>query len=186
MQWVHGGDRQLVLDDVGGHRDESDENVLLGEKWWCRQENGGEICEASLDPGSGEVFGEICPCVKVIFCVMVEEAWRSAKYGPGKLALTDVGDHGLENDLEVDDGVEKHGQLQVHSVLGGEHQVVNEFEEVEKDVLWMSGHGENGVLNVAWCPNGICRNGWMFFCGYEMGISLIWCENDGWCRRLVE
>ena len=132
------------------------------------------------------MFGEICPFVKEIFCVMTDESWRSARYGHGKLALVDVGGHGLENDLEVDDGEEKHGQFQVHSVLGGEHQVVHEFEEVEKDVLWMSGHGENGVLNVAWCPNGICRNGWMFFCGYEMGISLIWCENDGCCRRLVE
>ena len=26
----------------------------------------------------------------------------------------------------------------------------------------------------------------MFFCGYGIGISLIWCESDGWCLRLVE
>ena len=122
----------------------------------------------------------------VIFCMKAGESSKSAKYGHGKFALMDVGDRGLENDLEVGDGEEKHGQLQVHGVLGEEHHVVHGFEEVEKDVLWMSGHGENDVWSVAWCPSGICRNGWMFFCGYEMGISLIWCESDGWCLRLVE
>ena len=164
-----------VLDEVGGHRDESGENVLLGEKWWCLQGNGGEICEASLDPDSGEEFCEICPFVRVIFCRKADESWMSARYGHGKLAPTDAGDHGLENGLEVGDGEEKHGELQGNGVLGEEHQVVHGFEEVENDV-W----------NEAWCPSGICRNGWMFFCGYEMGISLIWCESDGWCLHLVE
>ena len=139
-----------------------------------------------MDPDSGEEFCEICPFVRVIFCRKADGSWMSARYGRGKLALTDAGDHGLENGLEVVDGEGKHGELQGHGVLGEEHQVVHGFEEVEEDVLWTSGHGENDVWNVAWCPSGICRNEWRFFCGYEMWISLIWCESDGWCLRLVE
>ena len=132
------------------------------------------------------MFGEICPFGKVIFCVMADDSGRSARYGHGELALSDAGDHEQENDLQVDDGEERHGQHEVHGVRGEEHQVVHGFEKVEKDVLWRSGQGENGALNVAWCPNWICRNGWMFFCGYGMRIFLIWCESDGCCRRLVE
>ena len=139
-----------------------------------------------MDPDSGEEFGEISPLVRVIFCKKADGSWMSARYGHGKSVLTDAGDHGLENGLEVGDGEENHGALQGHGVLGEELQVVHGYEEVEKGVLWTSGRGENDVWSVAWFPGEICRNGWRFFCGYEMRISLIWCESDGWCHRVVE
>ena len=58
--------QEHVPDEVGDRRDENGENVQLGEER-CLQENGDGICEASLDPDSGEEFGEICPFVRVIF-----------------------------------------------------------------------------------------------------------------------
>ena len=112
-----------------------------------------------MDPDSGEEFGEISPLVRVIFCKKADGSWMSARYGHGKSVLTDAGDHGLENGLEVGDGEENHGALQGHGVLGEELQVVHGYEEVEKGVLWTSGHGENDVWSVAWCPGEICRNG---------------------------
>ena len=98
-------------------------------------------------------------------------------------------DLGLENDLGADGCVESHDQHDVRGVHGEEHLFVHGFEKVQKAVLcqlWMSGHCGSGVWNVTWCPNWICRYGWMFFCGYVMRISLMWCESDGCCRRLVE
>ena len=83
----------------------------------------------------------------------------SARYGHEKLVLTDAGDHGLVNDLELDDGGENHGALHGPGVLGEELLVVHGYVEVEKSVLWTSGHGENDVWSVAWCPGEICRNG---------------------------
>ena len=62
-----GGGVEHVPDEVGARRDEKGENVQLGEER-CLQENGAEICEASLDPDNGEEFGEICPFGRVIFC----------------------------------------------------------------------------------------------------------------------
>ena len=62
----------------------------------------------------------------------------SARHGHGKLVLTDAGDHGLENGLEVDDGEENHGALQGPGVLGEELLVVHGYVKVEKNVLWTS------------------------------------------------
>ena len=120
-----------VLDEVGGHHDESGENVQLGEER-CLRENGDEICEATLDPDNGEEFGEICPFVRVIFGKKMDGSWMSARYGHEKLVLTDAGDHGLKNDLELDDGVENHGALPGRGVLGEELLVVHECVEVEE------------------------------------------------------
>ena len=83
----------------------------------------------------------------------------SARYGHEKLGLTDAGDHGLKNDLELDDGVENHGALHGPDVLGEELLVVHGCVEVEKSVLWTSGRDENDVGSVAWCPCEISRNG---------------------------
>ena len=177
--------QEHVPDEVGDRRDENGENVQLGEER-CLRENGDEICEASLDPDNGEEFGEICPFVRVIFCKKADGSWMSARYGHGKLVLTDAGDHGLENGLGLDDGEENHGALQGPGVLGEELQGVHGYVEVGKSVLWTSGHDENDVGSVAWCPCEICRNGWRFFCEYERRISWIWCENDSWCDHVVE
>ena len=121
------GCQEHVLDEVGGHHDESSENVQLGEKW-CLQENGDEICEACLDPDNVEEFGEICPFLKVIFCKRMDGSWMSARYGHGKLVLNEAGGPGLESGLEVNDGEENHGVRQGHGVLGGEQQVEHGYE----------------------------------------------------------
>ena len=104
------GCQEHVLDEVGDRRGENGEDVQLGEER-CLLENGDEICEASLDPDNEEEFGEICPFVRAIFGKKMDGSWMSARYGHEKLVLTDAGDHGLKNDLELDDGVENHGAL---------------------------------------------------------------------------
>ena len=152
------GCQEHVPDEVGDRRDENGENVQLGEER-CLRENGDEICEASLGPDNGEEFGGICPFVRVIFGEKMDGSWMSARYGHGKLVLTDAGDHGLKNDLELDDGVENHGALHGPGVLGEELLVVHGCVEVEKSVLWTSGRDENDVGSVAWCPCEISRNG---------------------------
>ena len=152
------GCQEHVLDEVGDRRDESGENGQLGEER-CLRENGDEICEASLDPDNGEEFGEICPFVRVIFCRAMDESWMSARYDHEKLVLTEAGDHGLENGLELDDGVENPGVLHGPDARGEDHLVVHGYVEVEKSVLWTSGRDENDVGSVAWCPCEISRNG---------------------------
>ena len=88
------GCQEHVLDEVGDRRDESGENVQLGEER-CLRENVDEICEASLDPDNVEEFGEIGPCGRGSFCWAMAESWMSARYDHEKLVLTEVGYHGL-------------------------------------------------------------------------------------------
>ena len=135
-KWAHvhvwyDGCQEHVPDEVGDRRDENGENVQLGEER-CLRENGDEICEASLGPDIGGECGEICPFVRLIFCKKTDGSWMSARYGHGKLVLTDAGDHGLENGLGLDDGEENHGALQGPGVLGEELQVGHGYVEVEK------------------------------------------------------
>ena len=186
--WARDGCLRRGHEDGGGHHDVDDENVLHGGQYRYLQVNDDEIGEASLDPDSEGVFGGICQFGRVIFCVMTGELWMSAKYGHEERVLNEVHDRGLENELGADGCVDSHDQHDVRGGHGEELLVVHGFEKVLKAVLcqvWMSGHGGSGVWNVTWCPNWICRYGWMFFCGYVMRISLMWCENDGYCRRLV-
>ena len=166
-----------VLDEVGDRHGENGEDVRLGEERRLLG-SGDEICEASLDPDNGEEFGEICPFVRVIFCRTMDGSWMSARYGHGKLVLTDAGDRGLENDLELGDGVENPVVLHGPDARGEELLVVHGCVEVEKSVLWTSGRDENDVGSVTWCPCEISRNGWRFVCEYGMRISWIWCAND--------
>ena len=132
--------------------------MQLGEER-CLQENGDEICEASLDPDNGEEFGEICPFVRGIFRRTMDGSWMSARYDHEKLVRTEAGDHGLENDLELDDGVDNHGALHGSGVLGEELLVVHGCVEVWKSVLWTSGRDDNDVGSGAWCPCEISQNG---------------------------
>ena len=167
-----------VLDEVGDRRGENGENVQDGEERHLL-ESGDEICEASLGADNGEEFCEICPFVRVIVCRAMDGSWMSARYDHEKLVLIEVGDHGLENGLEIDDGVENPGVLHGLDACGEELLVFHGCVKVEKSVLWTNERDENDVGSVTWCPCEISRNEWRFVCEYGMKISWTWCANDG-------
>ena len=102
----------------------------------------------------------------------------SARYGHEKLVLTDAGEHGLENDLEFDDGVENPVGLHGPDDRDEELLVVYGGVEVEKNVLWTSERDENDVGSVTLCPCEISQSGWRFVCEHGMRISWIWCVID--------
>ena len=185
VQVQYGGCQTHGLDEGVDRRGENGENVQVGEERHLL-ESGDEICEASLDPDNGEEFGEICPFVRVIFCRAMDESWMSTRYDHEKLVLTEAGDHGLENGLELDDGVENPRVLHGPGAPGEELLVVHGCVEVEKSVLWTSGRDENDVGSVTWCLCEISRNEWRFVCECGMKISWIWCANDIRCHHEVE